>query len=503
MQPAPALRAPTSSRPLRRRVAGALAALSIAASAGSGFAQRIWYELSDISPPAMLCTQDVIFGFGSMSPTGAYAGFIYDQFIPSPDYAFVRQLEGPHAIIPLRGVFSDGGRGFAMNAQGHVVGNGYLPDPLDPTRIAPRAWYYDGKELVLLTADLPETDSHAKDINARNEVVGYYDGPSGARAFVWTPEQGRRLLPERPGWCCSLAWTNADSGWIAGVSRSARRQYPVVWVDGQIHALPLPPGHSGGFVYDIADCEGEEGVRAYVVGWSDYEGDYVALFGLFEPTTFPILWEVERSPEGIVTTSYRILPSLPGDRGGGAGAVNGRGDVLGWSADPRGFTDGALWRNGRVYRTYDLYSHEPQWTLGGHKLTDTGQIWGTGFEVAERAERPYVLTPADLELGGPVPGYAGRTNSMEVRYLQPGQEVRIYYSTYLNVDGYTRLSNECGTMLLGLRDPVLLGAATADAHGRAVIEAHVPRSMRGRHLKFQAAAADTCDVSNRVEWEFQ
>ncbi|TAH39631.1 MAG: hypothetical protein EYC70_02250 [Planctomycetota bacterium] len=56
----------------------------------------------------------------------------------------------------------------------------------------------------------------------------------------------------------------------------------------------------------------------------------------------------------------------------------------------------------------------------------------------------------------------------------------------------------CPGLSIGIRNPVIAGAAAADAAGVASLSAFVPPALSGRTVLLQAVELDTCRASNLV-----
>ena len=82
------------------------------------------------------------------------------------------------------------------------------------------------RDLGTLPGDLT---SEAMAINNTGDVVGYSNGPSGMRAFLWTKGGGMQELGILPGGNSSQALAINDSGTVVGSSDSASGDRAFVW----------------------------------------------------------------------------------------------------------------------------------------------------------------------------------------------------------------------------------------------------------------------------------
>jgi probable HAF family extracellular repeat protein len=73
--------------------------------------------------------------------------------------------------------------------------------------------------------------SGALAINNRGDVVGYSQGPSGMRAFLWTRSNGMKALGILSGGNSSRALAINDSGVIVGSSTSSLGDRAFIWTE--------------------------------------------------------------------------------------------------------------------------------------------------------------------------------------------------------------------------------------------------------------------------------
>jgi len=104
-----------------------------------------------------------------------------------------------------------------------------------------------------------------------------------------------------------------------------------------------------------------------------------------------------------------------------------------------------------------------------------------------------------LELLGPVPGRGGARNRWAVDGVLPGSRVVLMYDTRM---GNSPIEG-CDMINLDLADPRIVGSATADASGRALILRQVPPGASGRIVRFQAYSPTNCARSNVIVVQFE
>jgi hypothetical protein len=103
-----------------------------------------------------------------------------------------------------------------------------------------------------------------------------------------------------------------------------------------------------------------------------------------------------------------------------------------------------------------------------------------------------------LELECPAPGFAGTTNTFTARGGTPN--ARIYFLVGLQA-GSTQLPG-CAGLLLGMRNPQLIGFDRANAAGIATVSTVVPPFAHGWQVRLQAAELASCRVTPLVLFRF-
>jgi len=136
-------------------------------------------------------------------------------------------------------------------------------------------------------------------------------------------------------------------------------------------------------------------------------------------------------------------------------------------------------------------------------INSYGQIVGTG--VIGDPNIPfagYLLTPANLELSAPSPGFAGTMNSVTITNVAEGARVDLVASLEFGEtdEGYRRIPG-CGGIGVSMPSPHLVGSAIAGTEG-ATIRFFVPMRGAGRAVRVQAFDRTGCEVSNVVGHSF-
>lgn len=126
-------------------------------------------------------------------------------------------------------------------------------------------------------------------------------------------------------------------------------------------------------------------------------------------------------------------------------------------------------------------------------------FWAMTYEDAdpELWNRIDALTHPGPSLGLPDPGLAAGSNTMTVRGATPGSLVHLAASTQAGTTGVPG----CPTTV-ALRDPIYLGGVNANAAGEATFSIAPTPAASGRTVRFQAADATSCAVSNELTFSF-
>ncbi|KAA3607832.1 MAG: hypothetical protein DWQ01_12145 [Planctomycetota bacterium] len=201
----------------------------------------------------------------------------------------------------------------------------------------------------------------------------------------------------------------------------------------------------------------------------------------------------------LLTTLY---PSTPADGAEFGASIATRGDSLLIGAPAYDTTGAAfVWRSNQGEIT--------QLNLGNHSGSRFGaavSVFGDQYLIGAPGVFNEGKALMFLELNGftvlgPDPAIAGINNTISAVCTWPGSQVIFYYSPQ---PGTTPLNLQaCPDLHLSLDQAVALGLDDADSQGIATLGASTPPSLTGVTLSFQAVDLTHCQVSNRVQVQFQ
>lgn len=377
---------------------------------------------------------------------------------------------GSFTEVPaLTGYAGDYGYGKGINNLGQVVGESGYTNP----------FLWDGVNTIVL-GNLGGADSGAaRAINDLTQVVGYASDTSGYdHAFLW--ENGvmtdlGTLMGNPYGKSEALDINNA--GQIVGVSEtSSGPQHAFLWENGVMTDLG-----GVGQGYSVARAISENG---FIAGASDVNF-----------RSHATLW-AGGSAIDLGTLKF------PDPGASEARDVNNLGQVVGWSHAHNTFNRHAfLFDSGVLKDLNDLIDPGTGWELEeAYAINDSGRIVGYGH--VQGYLRGFLLVPRTtngLQLADPVPGIAGRQNSLLVTEAAPGAPV---YFAYGFQGGSTPVPG-CSGLFVGINNPVVARPVTADALGHATLVQTVAARASGWTVLIQAIEPSACSVSNLVSFRFQ
>src|SRR3569833_16819 len=221
-------------------------------------------------------------------------------------------------------------------------------------------------------------------IDLHTQIIGFAAVDSGTvNPILW--EEGHFIvLPELPGGQTnngpggtSLNDIN-NRGVIVGRSGSDPddRPKPVMWRNGVISRLPLPPNA------DSAEADAVNSL-AHIVGYANQYTD----FPQTDPEE-PLFWH-----DGVVT----VLPIPAGSHQAYATAINDSDQIVGFAiADSASYP--VLWQKGVAYNLNTLIQsdglNQPSVSLiSAYAINNRGQIVGDAFDPGTGAIASYLLTP--------------------------------------------------------------------------------------------------------------
>lgn len=185
-----------------------------------------------------------------------------------------------------------------------------------------------------------------------------------------------------------------------------------------------------------------------------------------------------------------------------ARGINESGVIVGQSSDANGDSRAAIWTIPPVSSIVDLNTLIPPgtgWELtGAGDINELGQISGTGY--LNGVKHAYLLTPVlqAPRLSTPVPGIAGRMNTLHVIGANPNSELLFVGS----VQAGATSAAFCSGVTVDMANPMLLGRAMTDSAGRAALEAYASPLLAGRIVLLQAFDPNSCQVSDLVTYAF-
>lgn len=249
--------------------------------------------------------------------------------------------------------------------------------------------------------------SYAAGINNSNMVVGWSETSSGTtHAFRWTAADGMVDLGTLPGDAMSRAvavldGATQDGAQILGVSGDDGRWTPVVWsASGSIRALPIPliPGFTLAMPADF-------NARGDVVGldaigfqhgwiWSETDGKYDLSANLVGGSN-------EGGATGITASGLVVLTAM---------AATCRIAVSCWRT--------YLWSKTAGYLALGTPGNDPEATVNGFALNESGTVVGSTISGRQDGSRPYRWAAAtgftllaNYSTDGSSYGYATAANS--------------------------------------------------------------------------------------------
>jgi len=416
--------------------------------------------------------------------------------------------DSPHAAI------SD------VNESGDIAGGWFVDAPGEGSR----AFRWHEGTSVDLGILVGEYVSSGR-MNSYGDIVGYCKGHDQNldffdRATIWTRKGEALPLDSELGYDPKThAKAINDAGLVAGLTYtpgSGIYGSACTWMDGVRTPLQdLGPGlESAAFAVNNHN---------EIVGFAgDPNGIRNAAY-----------WK-----DGILT----VLPGL-GGRYTVAWAVNENGVIAGSAEDGAGRTRAVLWRNSQIeivdegippraiVNVYDMNDFEeivgdiaPERGPSQAVIRSNG-VWAllddmlppkTDFEISGAVGinnlgmvavvgRGALLMPVNptLSLSDPVPGIAGRTNTLTLTGAPPNSRVFFYYGFH----GGGEVIPGCPVadlVALQLTNPHILDSVVADETGTAVVSRFVSGAARRADLVlFQCAIPSECRISQLVAFKFQ
>lgn len=191
---------------------------------------------------------------------------------------------------------------------------------------------------------------------------------------------------------------------------------PVMWENGEAHALPTVPGYPDGIAQAINDNGQVVGVstdcvftRAHGLLWQ--HGKYTDLGNLGGTQMAPssinnrgqVIGSADLPPGGIIFHVFlwqsgvvRDIGTIPGDVEGSGGAINDNGQVVGQSCDGSGNCRAFLWENGAMTDLNSLVPANSDLQLfDANGINSRGEIVGLAIQTSTSELRAYLAVPCD------------------------------------------------------------------------------------------------------------
>ena len=413
----------------------------------------------------------------------------------------------------------------ALNNRGIVTGY----STYDPTGFSAstHAFAWANGELLDIGIEV-DCCSTGRDINERGEIVGsgWWDGSSWPT--IWDPSWNASRVPN----------FDADRGGFeamnilnefAGSARFDGGSYvPIFYSNGVLVQLGTLGGSGGsaegindaGVVVGYADdvnqhdiaFRWEDGVMSALPGMSSNQDDAALAINEAGEITGTV-----RDEGGDYHTALwdsagtlHILEQNPGATDSNGASINERGDVLGL-IKINGEWDGAIWTaEGEEILFSDVLPPHHKWTIDiPWDINDIGMICGQGnyppytglFDM-----RGFVMVPVTpaISLAQPVPGLAGRRNTLTASGVTPGREVYFVYGLVGGgsvIPGCDLAETLAATQIESAK---IIGSATANAQGVASLQVNVPNAARNAgDVLIQAVIPADCVISNLVVERFE
>jgi len=378
-----------------------------------------------------------------------------------------------NGVMEPRHPLGDNSFGEGINDLGEIVGE-HGPSFNENAGL----WLADGTLIDIGRLGNPR--AWARDVNNDTIVVGssHFDvGP--IRGYVW--EDGkftilRSLIPEHEG---SGAIRVGEGNQVVGGAsyEPAGRSQAVLWKDGEPNGLGL---------LEEGRTSAGRGTNnlGQVVGWGSIFVNHHAF-----------LWEngvmSDINVDSFANSTFAM-------------AINDDEFIVG-SMIKRGTLENlaCYWQNRELRDLNELLPPRDEWTLiEARDINNFGQIVGFGTHRG-RENRGFILSPVTptLSLAPPVPGSAGRSNTLTATGAAPGARVHFIYGTQGGgaiIPGCTLQQNA-----IQLDSPTVIGAAIADPNGVASITRTVPAIARGQTILFQAVVQNECAISQLVVHTFE
>ena len=398
---------------------------------------------------------------------------------------YLQQSASTHAFTWKNGRITDLGAvssccsiGFAMNNLGDVVGESTVETSY--VHMA-SVWPANGTPFTLGAFD--DDESQAYDSNEMGQIVGYSDLPSGSkRAFLW--EDGVMYDLGTLGGDYSSASAINNQGDIVGEATNAVGELRAfLYRDGVMTALAPISSDPDSVAYAI----NENGVIAGLAS-VDTGGDRA------------VLW-IDGVPQVLQQAA---------NAGSGAWGMNDFNDAAGVII-LSGDRTACAWVNGEELVLRDHLPPHAKWTEldFAWDINNSGMISGEGEYPPYTGtfdSRGWVMVPVTptFSLAQPVPGLAGRRNTLTASGVTPGRKVYFVYGL-VGGGGVIPGCDLAETLAaIQIEQAKVIGSATANAQGIATLNTFVPDAARNAgDVLIQAVIPSECGISQLVVTQFE
>lgn len=386
---------------------------------------------------------------------------------------------------------------FAINDRGQV-----LAYSIGPARTTAFIWT-DGEVRVLPFLSPQEPGAIPSDLNSNGDAVGWSATSFNGHAVLW-PAEGGVIDLDPPGANDSFANALNDDRLVVGFARNWRT---FLWQDGKwttfvdigwrsMNNAGQIVGDAGldAFFWDGVEAHQLPGLRpGQSVSANDISesGLIAGAASLTPDLAMPVIW---------VDRQLVVLGLLASSLGGVAHGINDTGEIIGFASVPDGFSRqrvGFVWRNHVMHNLNDLLldGASDEWLVTwGIDINSPGQLTSEAYARSRDLRLAVRLDPVDegLTVWSFAPNQPGAINTLEVIHATPGARVVFVAGT---ARGEARAVPQCPGARIELVNPQVIGAALADADGRATLDRFIPVGLAGKRFVVQAIDWSTCQSS--------
>ncbi len=342
-------------------------------------------------------------------------------------------------------------------------------------------------QIAVLPEVIAGQEYGASAINEFDQVAGVSDvSPFEKTAVMWS--DGDAIMLPSLGGVSSEARDISNTGTVVGGSRNTNNDYHACyWQDGIVFQLPLLAGNPTTIVSDSVGIN-DAGV---IAGWCEDDFDILHC----------VIWR-----DGQIIDLHD--PKYEG--GSSATGINNYGEVSG-AVYSGGEAFPAVWTGGGIRILPDFAPPKHKWTelRFAWGINDLGMVIGEGNfppYTGTFDNRAWLMVPVTpkFSLAQPVPGLAGRRNTLTASGVTPGKKVYFVYG--LQGGGSVIPGCDLAETLAAIQieNAKVIGSATANAQGVASLNTSVPDAARNAgEVLIQAVIPGDCVISNLVVEVFE